>query len=100
MKGHQDLPTVELRGMYENLFGSDNKVWEAFHNYRNNTAAGIDGKTGLDPDPLIADKKLNFLNALHGAIDKAQVARNPVLNAIGYKRASSNNLRKPFWSCN
>jgi hypothetical protein len=95
LKGHPDLP-IELRGMYENLFGSDNKVWEAFHNYRNNTAAGIDGRTGLDPDPLIADKKLNFLNALHGAIDKAQVARNPVLDSIGYKRASSNNAREPF----
>ena len=38
---------------------------------------------------------MNFLNALHGAIDKAQVARNPVLNSIGYKLASSNK-RSPF----
>ena len=92
LKGHQDLPT-ELRGMYDEFNSDDNLVWEAFHNYRNNSAAGIDGKTGLDKDPLIAEKKLNFLNALHGAIDKAQVARNPVLNSIGYKRASSNNKR-------
>ena len=86
----------ELIGMYDDLFGDDNAVWDAFSTYRNNTSNGIDGRTGLDPDPVRANKKLNFLNALHGAFDKAHVAKNPVLSAIGYKKASSNNKREPF----
>jgi hypothetical protein len=86
----------ELIGMYDDLFGNDNAVWDAFATYRNNTSNGIDGRAGLDPDPVKANKKLNFLNALHGAFDKAHVAKNPVLSAIGYKRASSNNKREPF----
>ena len=87
---------MDLVGMYDALFGSDDAVWKAFHDYRNNMEAGIDGKTGLDPDPVVAEKKLNFLNALHGAIDKAQVARNPVLSSIGYGLASSNRKNSPF----
>lgn len=86
----------ELIGMYDDLFGNDNAVWDAFATYRNNTSNGIDGRTGLDSDPVRANQKLNFLNALHGAFDKAHVAKNPVLSAIGYKRASSNNKREPF----
>ena len=95
LKGDSQLPK-DLVGMYDALFGSDDAVWKAFHDYRNNMEAGIDGKTGLDPDPVKAEKKLNFLNALHGAIDKAQVARNPVLSSIGYGLASSNRKNSPF----
>jgi bifunctional DNA-binding transcriptional regulator/antitoxin component of YhaV-PrlF toxin-antitoxin module len=86
----------ELVGMYDDLFGNDNAVWDAFETYRNNTSNGIDGRTGLDPDPVKADKKLNFLNALHGGIDKAHVAKNPVLSAIGWKMAGINQKRSPF----
>ena len=80
----------DLIGMYDELFGNDNAVWDAFSLYRQNTANGIDGRTGLDADPVIANKKLNFLNALHGGITKSQVAMNPVLDAIGYNMAAIN----------
>jgi hypothetical protein len=86
----------ELVGMYDELFGNDNAVWDAFALYRQNTANGIDGRTGLDSDPVIANKKLNFLNALHGGITKSQVAMNPVLNAIGYQMAGINKKNNPF----
>ena len=86
----------ELIGMYDDLFGNDNAVWDAFATYRNNTSNGIDGRTGLDTDPVKADKKLNFLNALHGGIDKAHVAKNPVLSSIGWKMAGINQKRSPF----
>jgi len=86
----------ELIGMYDELFGTDNAVWDTFSIYRQNTANGIDGRTGLDADPVIANKKLNFLNALHGGITKSQVAMNPVLDAIGYDMAAINKKRNPF----
>jgi len=86
----------DLIGMYDELFGNDNAVWDAFSLYRQNTANGIDGRTGLDADPVIANKKLNFLNALHGGITKSQVAMNPVLDAIGYKMAAINKKHNPF----
>jgi len=86
----------ELIGMYDELFGNDNAVWDAFSLYRQNTANGIDGRTGLDADPVIANKKLNFLNALHGGITKSQVAMNPVLDAIGYNMAAINKKHNPF----
>ena len=86
----------DLIGMYDELFGNDNAVWDAFSLYRQNTANGIDGRTGLDSDPVIANKKLNFLNALHGGITKSQVAMNPVLDAIGYKMAAINKKHNPF----
>ena len=86
----------ELIGMYDELFGNDNAVWDAFSLYRQNTANGIDGRTGLDADPVIANKKLNFLNALHGGITKSQVAMNPVLDAIGYNMAAINKKPNPF----
>jgi uncharacterized protein YcfJ len=86
----------DLIGMYDELFGTDNAVWDAFSLYRQNTANGIDGRTGLDADPVIANKKLNFLNALHGGITKSQVAMNPVLDAIGYNMAAINKKHNPF----
>ncbi len=86
----------DLIGMYDELFGNDNAVWDAFSLYRQNTANGIDGRTGLDADPVIANKKLNFLNALHGGITKSQVAMNPVLDAIGYNMAAINKKHNPF----
>lgn len=86
----------DLIGMYDELFGNDNAVWDAFSLYRQNTANGIDGRTGLDADPVIANKKLNFLNALHGGITKSQVAMNPVLNSIGYNMAAINKKPNPF----
>jgi hypothetical protein len=94
-KQPKKLPN-ELVGMYDELFGNDNAVWDAFALYRQNTANGIDGRTGLDADPVIANKKLNFLNALHGGITKSQVAMNPVLNAIGYQMAGINKKNTPF----
>jgi hypothetical protein len=94
-KQPKKLPN-ELVGMYDELFGNDNAVWDAFALYRQNTANGIDGRTGLDTDPVIANKKLNFLNALHGGITKSQVAMNPVLNAIGYQMAGVNKKSNPF----
>ena len=85
----------ELIGMYNDLFGNDNAVWDAFATYRNNTSNGIDGRIGLDPDPVVANKKLNFLNALHGGIDKSHVAKNPVLSAIG-----NQSKEEPIWPRN
>ena len=58
--------------------------------------AGINGRTGLDLDPVIADKKLNFLNALHGGLDKAHVEMNPILRAIGSQMATINLKKNPF----
>jgi len=94
--GHGKLPK-EFRKEYQNLFdGDDNQVWKDFAQYRRNTAQGRDGQDGLSDSPDEANRKKNFLNALHGAIDKEHVQLNPVLEGIGYDLASSNRSRSPF----
>ena len=88
LKNWKNLPSE-----YQQLFGSDNEVWQAFNLYRNNTAKGLKGELDLDPNENRAILKKNFLNALHGGITQQQVALNPLLDKIGYKIASRNTRR-------
>ena len=81
LKGGRRLPG-KYRDEYNQLFDNDTEVWEAFRQYRVNTANGMDGQLGLDDDPARAIRKKNFLNALHGAIDKEQINLNPILSEI------------------
>ena len=81
LKGGKRLPG-KYRDEYNQLFGNDTKVWEAFRQYRVNTANGMDGQLGLDKDPARAIRKKNFLNALHGAIDTEHINLNPILSEI------------------
>ena len=81
LKGGKRLPG-KYRDEYNQLFGNDTKVWEAFRQYRVNTANGMDGQLGLDKDPARAMRKKNFLNSLHGAIDKEHIKLNPILLEI------------------
>jgi len=82
-----------LPAEYQQLFDSDNEVWQAFNLYRNKTAKGLKGELDLDPNENRAILKKNFLNALHGGITQQQVALNPLLEKIGYKIASRNTRR-------
>ena len=88
LKSWKNLPSE-----YQQLFDSDNEVWQAFNLYRNNTAKGLKGELDLDPNENRAMLKKNFLNALHGGITQQQVALNPLLEKIGYKIASRNTRR-------
>jgi len=88
LKNWKNLPSE-----YQQLFDSDNEVWQAFNLYRNNTAKGLKGELDLDPNENRAILKKNFLNALHGGITQQQVALNPLLEKIGYKIASRNTRR-------
>jgi hypothetical protein len=81
LKGGKRLPG-KYRDEYNQLFGNDTEVWEAFRQYRVNTANGMDGQLGLDNDPALAIRKKNFLNALHGAIDTEHINLNPILSEI------------------
>ena len=51
-----------LPAEYQQLFDSDNEVWQAFNLYRNNTAKGLKGELDLDPNENRAILKKNFLN--------------------------------------
>jgi hypothetical protein len=81
LKGGRRLPG-KYRDEYNQLFDNDTEVWEAFRQYRVNTANGMDGQLGLDDDPSRAIRKKNFLNALHGAIDAEHINLNPILSEI------------------
>ena len=81
LKGGKRLPG-KYRDEYNQLFDNDTEVWEAFRQYRVNTANGMDGQLGLDDDPSRAIRKKNFLNALHGAIDTEHINLNPILSEI------------------
>jgi len=81
LKGGKRLPG-KYRDEYNQLFDNDTEVWKAFQQYRINTANGMDGQLGLDDDPARAMRKKNFLNSLHGAIDKEHIKLNPVLLEI------------------
>lgn len=81
LKGGKRLPG-KYRDEYNQLFDNDTEVWEAFRQYRINTANGMDGQLGLDDDPSRAIRKKNFLNALHGAIDTEHINLNPILSEI------------------
>jgi hypothetical protein len=81
LKGGKRLPG-KYRDEYNQLFDNDTEVWEAFRQYRVNTANGMDGQLGLDDDPARAIRKKNFLNALHGAIDTEHINLNPILSEI------------------
>jgi predicted HicB family RNase H-like nuclease len=73
----------KFRNEYNELFkGDDNQVWADFKQYRINTANGLNGELGLDPNLSKAIRKKNFLNALHGAIDQEHINLNPILSEI------------------
>ena len=81
LKSGRRLPG-KYKDEYNQLFGNDTEVWKAFQQYRINTANGMDGQLGLDDKPAKAMRKKNFLNALHGAIDKEHIKLNPILLEI------------------
>jgi len=76
---------------WSRLFKNDNEVWDDIRTYTANQVAGRDGwAAGLGKD------KANFLNALLGGLTQEQVELNPILQMLGWKKASAKGSRAPF----